>query len=416
MKRIAIAAAVVVCALGPSVGAQTTTVPTYSSYGADAGGTGVHSLAASNAFPNFRTGAVDNSYPLATSHLDLSATQATASVADSGPLGATAAGQANGAQQPQYATASYPGHDKASLTQGGSVAEAQATSTSAHSRGSVAAATSNGPAAVEKKDDGAQTSSDYGESGVAITPDTGEVVATGDGRVDRATFAGGVFVVSGAHVTAQVRIADGVATPAYTIDAGNMTVNGTAVKVTDKGVEAANPTGNDALQQVVNGQLDQALKGAGLEVFLTAPDVVAAGDSGHVAVSGLHVRYTQPNDNPAVPTQSVEYILGEARAFAFVVPGEGAPSVSASVGVDAGSSGPSTSGVTTNPSAAHPTATPPTSETATAAAPSGDSPSPIALLRHKPTYLVWLYLIWQALVLATGGALLWWRRAEVVRV
>ena len=340
MKRIAIAAAVVVCALGPSVGAQTTSVPTYSSYGADAGGTGVHSLAASNAFPNFRTGAVDNSYPLATSHLDLSATQATASVADSGPLGATAAGQANGAQQPQYATASYPGHDKASLTQGGSVAEAQATSTSAHSRGSVAAATSNGPAAVEKKDDGAQTSSDYGESGVAITPDTGEVVATGDGRVDRATFAGGVFAVSGAHVTAQVRIADGVATPAYTM----------------------------------------------------------------------------PNDNPAVPTQSVEYILGEARAFAFVVPGEGAPSVSASVGVGAGSSGPSTSGVTTNPSAAHPTATPPTSETATAAAPSGDSPSPIALLRHKPTYLVWLYLIWQALVLATGGALLWWRRAEVARV
>ena len=128
------------------------------------------------------------------------------------------------------------------------------------------------------------------------------------------------------------------------------------------------------------------------------------------------MRYTQPNDNPAVPTQSVEYILGEARAFAFVVPGEGAPSVSASVGVGAGSSGPSTSGVTTNPSAAHPTATPPTSETATAAAPSGDSPSPIALLRHKPTYLVWLYLIWQALVLATGGALLWWRRAEVVRV
>ena len=187
-------------------------------------------------------------------------------------------------------------------------------------------------------------------------------------------------------------------------------------KVTDKGVEAANPTGNDALQQVVNGQLDQALKGAGLEVFLTAPDVVAAGDSGHVAVSGLHVRYTQPNDNPAVPTQSVEYILGEARAFAFVVPGEGAPSVSASVGVGAGSSGPSTSGVTTNPSAAHPTATPPSSEAATAAAPSGDSSSPIALLRRKPTYLVWLYLIWQALVLATGGALLWWRRAEVVRV
>src|SRR5438309_1116220 len=143
MRRVAMVAGLVVCALGPAVGAvdaQTASTPQYSSYGADAGGTGVHSLAASNAFPNFRTGAVDNSYPLATSHLDVAATQATASVADSGPLGATAAGQANGAQQPQSATASYPGQDKASLSQGGSVAEAQATPTSAHSRGAVTAA------------------------------------------------------------------------------------------------------------------------------------------------------------------------------------------------------------------------------------------------------------------------------------
>ena len=413
MKRIAAVALVVVCAVGPSVQAQTS-APQYSSYGADGGGTGVHALAGSNAFPNFRTGAVDNSYPLATTHLDVAATQATASVADTGPLGATGAGQANGAQQPQYATASYPGPEKASLSQGGSVAEAQATPTSAHSRGAAEAATSSGGGAVEKPDDGAQTSGDYGESSGAIATDTGEVTSSGDGRVDRASFAGGVFVVSGAHVTAQVRIAGGVATPSYTVDAGNMTVNGTAVKVTDKGVEAANPSGNDALQQVVNGQLNEALKNAGLEVFLTAPDVAAEGASGHVAVSGLHVRYRQPNPNPSVPTQSAEYVLGEARAFAFVVPAESATPVSAT----AGSTGTSTGGTTAAvPSArpATPPATAPAGETA-AAAPSTSASSPIALVRRKPTYLLWLYLIWQALVLGTGGALLWWRRAELTRV
>ena len=403
MKRIAVVACLAVCVIGPTVGsavgAQTSSAPQYSSYGADAGGTGVHALGASNAFPNFRTGAVDNSYPLATSHLDLAATQATASVADSGPLGATGAGQANGAQQPQYATASYPGQDKASLSQGGSVAEAQATPTSAHSRGAVSGATSNGPGAVEKKDDGAQTSSDYGESTVAITTDTGDVVATGDGRVDRATFAGGVFEVAGAHVTSEVRVSNGTATPAYTIDAGNATVNGTPVKITDKGVESANPppAGSDALQQVINGQLNQAMKAAGLEVFLTAPDVATEGASGHVAVSGLHVRYTQPNDNPAVPTQSVEYILGEARAFAFVVPASGGPPVSASAGPSATTPLGSTSGGTTTATRPSPTSAPGSSETA-AAPSSGDSSTPIALVRRKPTYLVWLYLIWQTLV------------------
>jgi hypothetical protein len=418
VKRIALVAGAIVLALSPSlrVGAQTSNAPRYSSYGADAGGTGVHALGGSNAFPNFRTGAVDNSYPLATSHLDLAASQATASVADTGPLGATGAGQANGAQQPQYATASYPGQGKASLSQGGSVAEAEATPTSAHSRGSVAAATSSGGGAVEKKDDGAQTSSDYGESNVAITPDTGAVIATGDGRVDRAAFAGGVFVVSGAHVTAEVRIADGVATPAYTVDAGNATVNGTPVKITDKGVESASPPpgGSDALQQVVNGQLNEALTAAGLQVFLTAPDVVTEGASGHVAVSGLHVRYTQPNDNPAVPTQSVEYILGEARAFAFVVPSAGGAPVSAGAGtVSATPAG----GATSAPPATRPAPTTLPAVSETAAPPAEDQSSrPIALLRDKPTYLVWLYLIWQALVVGTGAALLWWRRAEVVHV
>jgi hypothetical protein len=422
MKRLALVALVVICMIGPSVSAQTASPSKFSSYGADGSGTGVHTIGASNAFINFRTGAVDNSYPLAVTHLDASpAAQGTASIADSGPLGATAAGQANGATQPQYATATFPGNGKASQTQGGSVAESAATETSADARGAVSAATSNGPGSVEKQGDGAQTSSDYGESHVFIDKAAGVVTARGDGRVDRASFAGGVFVVSGSHVTASVEIKDLVATPAYTIDAGNATVNGTPVKVTDKGVEAAGPPqgGSDALQQVVNGQLNQALVSSGLEVFVTAPDVGVQSGAGHVAVSGMHVRYTQPTADASVPKQTVEYILGEARAFVFAVPANGGPTISGG----AGTGGATTSGATgtgTGSSGARPAATGGTgtaagSGTQTASGATAEQASPVSIVHRKPSYLVWLYLIWQTLVVCTGGALLWWRRMELAR-
>ena len=374
----------------------------------------MHALAASNAFLNFRTGAVDNSYPLATTHLDASpAASGTASIADTGPLGATAAGLANGAQQPQYATANFPGQANASKTEGGSVAEAAATDSSADARGALAAVTSNGPGSVEKQGDGAQTSSDYGESHVCRHRATGLITARGDGRVDRASFAGGVFVVSGSHVTASITSDGSTATPAFQIDAGNVTVNGTPVKVTDKGIElAGTPVGGDAVQQVINGQLNQALTTAGLQVFVTGPEVVLQGGSGHIAVSGLHVRYAQPTISPSIPAQTVEYILGEARAFAFAVPATPRPT-----------SPPSTSGATTDGTSGTPTgATSTRPATGTAAAPSAQATTeeaaaqqvnPVALIRRKPTYLVWLYLIWQTLVVATGGALVWWRRAEL---
>ncbi|MEY2433531.1 MAG: hypothetical protein QOC92_3256 [Acidimicrobiaceae bacterium] len=418
MKRLALVALIVICMISPSVNAQTATPATFSSYGADGSGTGVHTIGASNAFINFRTGAVDNSYPLAVTHLDASpAAQGTASIADSGPLGATAAGAANGASQPQYATATFPGNGKASQTQGGSVAEAAATETSADARGAVTAATSDGPGSVEKQGDGAQTSSDYGESHVFVDNAAGVVTAKGDGRVDRASFAAGLFIVSGSHVTASVEIKDLVATPSYTIDAGNATVGGTPVKVTDKGVEAAGPPqgGSDALQQVVNGQLNQALVNAGLQVFVTAPDVGAQSGAGHVAVSGIHVRYTQPTADASVPKQTVEYILGEARAFVFAVPANGGPSISAGAGTTAG---PTTGGTGTSarPSGgvSSSTASNTGSQTA-AAAPAAQETNPVSIVHRKPSYLVWLYLIWQTLVVCTGGALLWWRRMELAR-
>src|SRR3954451_23107038 len=63
-----------------------------------------HEIIGSSAFPNFTTGAVDNYYAMAHSHVDNSPfAEGTASPADTGPIGQTAA--AGNTQQPQYADA-----------------------------------------------------------------------------------------------------------------------------------------------------------------------------------------------------------------------------------------------------------------------------------------------------------------------
>ena len=86
-----------------------------------------HEIVGSSAFPNFTTGAVDNYYTLAHSHVDNSPfAEGTASPFDTGPVGQTAA--AGNFQQPQYADARWPGGpDKATYgSQGGPYAAAAA--------------------------------------------------------------------------------------------------------------------------------------------------------------------------------------------------------------------------------------------------------------------------------------------------
>src|SRR5258708_13014295 len=61
--------------------------PSYTSYGY---ATGVHTVAGSDAFPNFEHGAVNNHYPLAEVQQDASpSSTAVATYTDSGPLAAT---------------------------------------------------------------------------------------------------------------------------------------------------------------------------------------------------------------------------------------------------------------------------------------------------------------------------------------
>ncbi|MCW2976027.1 MAG: hypothetical protein JWM06_1308, partial [Actinomycetia bacterium] len=67
-----------------------------------------HEIIGSSAFPNYTRGAVDNYYSMAHSHVDNSPfAEGTASPADTGPVGQTAA--AGNFQQPQYADARWPG-------------------------------------------------------------------------------------------------------------------------------------------------------------------------------------------------------------------------------------------------------------------------------------------------------------------
>ena len=89
-----------------------------------------HEVAGSSAFPNYVSGAVDNYYSMAHSHIDNSPfAEGTSSPADTGPLGQTAA--AGNFSQPQYADARWPGStDSGKATfgnQGGPYAVAGAT-------------------------------------------------------------------------------------------------------------------------------------------------------------------------------------------------------------------------------------------------------------------------------------------------
>ena len=414
VRRVCAVVAVAVLTLSPlgTVGSHAADdASVLSAYGGDASGTSVHALGATNALTNFRTGFIDNSYPLATAHLDAApAAQGTASIADTGPLGGVAVSQAPTViQQPQYALATYPGESDASRSQAGTVAEARATETGANAHSAIAAAGETG--AVEHPGDVLHTSADDATSRVVVDRTAGTIDASAVGHASHASFGGGALVLDGVDVRASVTAsATGTAkaTPRYALSIASASVNGTPVAITDKGVVAAEPVaGSDAATAALNQQLNQALAGAGLKVFVTAPTITTSGAQATVAVTGVHVVYTAPAPDPSVPTLSLEYIVGEARAFGFVVPGdlkgvtapepEVAPVVS---GVDLGSS----------TGAIEPVAPVVSPAVPGAVTVSPGRAIPVTYRRPRPTWLVPLYVAWQVLVLLTAGALVWARR------
>src|SRR3979411_1806076 len=101
--------------------------PAPAAYTSSGYASGVHTIAGSDAFPNFQNGAVNNHYPLAQVQQDASpSSTGVATYSDSGPLGATGGSQYNQScstgnpppppsvcqnpnNQVPYATSTYPG-------------------------------------------------------------------------------------------------------------------------------------------------------------------------------------------------------------------------------------------------------------------------------------------------------------------
>jgi hypothetical protein len=107
-----------------------------------------HEIVGSSAFPNYTHGAVDNYYSMTHSHVDNSPfAEGTASPADTGPVGQTAA--AGNFQQPQYADARWPGDPgKAAYgSKGGPYAAAEASDYNATAEASEASNGLSGPTA-----------------------------------------------------------------------------------------------------------------------------------------------------------------------------------------------------------------------------------------------------------------------------
>jgi hypothetical protein len=178
-----------------------------------------------------------------------------------------------------------------------------------------------------------------------------------------------------------------------------------------------------------------------------------AGGSGSgeetVTATGLHVVFTQPVNQPGVPAQYVEHILGEVFVDSLAVPAPplsnldfssslSSPSFSGVSGsssscVPGGHSGKTTSGSGASAvggSSAGGSASSPAggSAASNSLSPSGSTlgstsqpgagstgtslPAAFAAALRKPLWLLLAYVLWQAIVIATGASLWNWRRGD----
>jgi hypothetical protein len=166
-------------------------------------------------------------------------------------------------------------------------------------------------------------------------------------------------------------------------------------------------------------------------------------DSGEetVTATGLHVVFTQPVNQPGVPAQYVEHILGEVFVDSLAVPAPplsnldfssslSSPSFSGVSGsssscVPGGHSGKTTSGSgasavggsSAGGSAASNSLSPSGSTLGSTSQPGAGStgtslPAAFAAALRKPLWLLLAYVLWQAIVIATGASLWNWRRGD----
>jgi hypothetical protein len=343
-----------------------------------------HVQAGSSAFPNFNTGAIDNHYPLAHAHVDSSPfAEGTASPADTGPLGQTAAASA-AVKQPQYAdarcqTASCPptatdvgtaggpfGHASAQANQASGVATAGGTVTDSTGTASSGAAASGSarqdqldrlwsalgawrsqfltaadvaryPAARRDASSPDGTDGDTSVGQASFDPNAGAMTVSGDARADRASFGSGAVVLRGVHTHVSVVNAG---TPKANIvnDVANVEVDGVPVVLGQQGlsVNGAQVPGVANTIEAANSALNSALAQGGITVTAVAPKVTNSDNQETVDAAVAQIGIQQPQTAPGVPTQTVRHVLGEVLAESLAVPGE--PLTSVGAGGDGSSS------------------------------------------------------------------------------
>jgi hypothetical protein len=338
--------------------------PSYTSYGY---ATGVHSIAGSDAFPNFEHGAVNNHYPLAEVQQDASpSSTAVATYMDSGPLAATGGsaynqGCSTGDKPPPpqicqnpnnqvpYARSAYPGgpaqshidtcNGQGACPDGSTRADSDAAQLSAGASGYYAGG-------------GAQPFS--GASGLTHTV----VDSSGNLRVitHSEVHSFGVGNVSVSNVMVDVTTTSTVsgASGEVHVVGGQVTVNGQPVSVSDQGltVQSSKPIpctsapqpppapvppapsppavappigglpvgGSSGGSSGGTSSSGSAPSGGGcvpgvdvtyIKLFTVAPAKTVDGSHITVWATGLHIVVSHPSPGPGVPQQTTEYILGE---------------------------------------------------------------------------------------------------------
>ena len=333
-------------------------IGSYVSYGY---GTGVHTIAGTTAFPNFENGAVNNHYPLAQVEQDASpSSTARATYSDSGPATATAGSQYNQScsagnpppppsicQNPNngvpYADSNYPGGPSSAHvdTCGG---QASCPSARADSTAEELQATASGYYA------GGGTQPFSGASGQSETVVSSDGTLTVTTHSEVQSFVIGDVSVSKVVVDTIATATNSSATADAHVVVGSVTANGQPVSVTDQGVTVqdktitpcpavptpAGPLPGGPVPSPSPGIVPSppALPGAHegcvpgvdityIKIFTVDPTKTVDGTHGTAQASGLHILVTHPSPGPGVPTQSVEYILGEGYADAGTGSGSG---------------------------------------------------------------------------------------------
>jgi hypothetical protein len=448
-------------------------VQTFSAVNGTVSGAAVHLIAGSNAFPNFRTGAVDNRYPLAQARVDNSPTaEGTASPLDTGPLGQTAVATFNTGQlptlpaplptpppsppgpqlsQPQYADAKFPPGAAKPVTVGsvgGPYAAATAVQNKATAQSELVSAppgASPSATSLNKLDAALRawrlqflTAADArrfpgihptagqpdGADGVtgaatAIFDDAaGTLTLSGDARVAKASFGGGAIALFGLHSAVEI-VNDGTPKHSITIEIANATVGGVPVTVGPDGVSINGtqvPGIGQAVQQA-SAALNSALAQGGYHVALATPDIKKSDNQETVSATGVHVTFQQQGAVGGIPQQYFDYALGEVFADSLAAPGTPPGSGAAVLGANGSApSGPTSEFIPGTPGAPAVPGTPGGASLAASGPAAQSAPTQAIggrrIVSEQPLWLLLFYFMWQAALIGTAASLWWWRMAE----